>query len=72
MVRASLEGAGGVAYFTGIDRGDSEIDLSGFTLNAMESETGRPGGATAGIQIIFGISKGLVADLSLQFRLLAL
>ena len=72
MVRASLEGAGGVAYFTGIDRGDGEIDLSGFTLNAVDSETGGPDGATAGIQIIFGISKGLVADLSLQFRLLAL
>lgn len=71
-MRASLEGAGGVEYFTGVDRGDGEIDLSGFTLNAVDSETDGPDGATVGIQIIFGISKGLVADLSLQFRLLAL
>ena len=45
------ESGGGVEYFTVIDRG-GEIDLSGFTLNAVDRETGRPDGATAGIQSI--------------------
>jgi hypothetical protein len=46
------ESGGGVEYFTVIDRGDGEIDLSGFTLNAVDRETGKPDDATAGIQII--------------------
>ena len=35
------ESGGGVEYFTVIDRG-GEIDLSGFTLNAVDRETGSP------------------------------
>ena len=46
------ESGGGVEYFTVISHGDSEIDLSGFILNAVDRETGRPDDATAGIQII--------------------
>ena len=45
------ESGGGVEYFTVINHGYGEIDLSGFTLNAVDRETGRPD-ATAGIQII--------------------
>ena len=45
------ESGGGVEYFTVINHGDGEIDLSGFTLNAVDRETGRSD-ATAGIQII--------------------
>ncbi len=46
------ESGGGVEYFTVINYGYGEIDLSGFTLYAVERETGRPDDATAGIQII--------------------
>ena len=46
------ESGGGVEYFTVINHGYGEIDLSGFTLNAVDRETGRPDDATAGIQII--------------------
>jgi hypothetical protein len=46
------ESGGGVEYFTVINHGYGEIDLSGFTLNAVDRETGRPDDATAGSQII--------------------
>ena len=42
----------GEEYFTVINHGDSEIDLSGFTLKAVDRKTGRPDDATAGIQMI--------------------
>jgi hypothetical protein len=45
------ESEGGVEYFTVINHGYGEIDLSVF-LNAADRETGRPDDATAGIQII--------------------
>jgi len=60
------ESGSGVEYFTSINHGDFETDLLGFTLNAVDRETGRPGDATAGIQIIGAVRLVLGQEASLR------
>ena len=45
------ESGGGIEYFTVINEGGEETDLSGFTLNVVDPETSGPDDATRGLQI---------------------
>ena len=45
------ESGGGVEYFTVNDEGDAEADLSGFTLQVQDSETGDTGDCSGRIEI---------------------
>ena len=45
------ESGGGVEYFTVNNEGDAEADLSGFTLQVQDSETGDTGDCSGRIEI---------------------
>ncbi len=45
------ESGNGIEYFTVLNEGNEEADLSGFTLNVVDPETGGPAEASEGVQI---------------------